>query len=264
MNTNSKPIRISIVAAVALLLCCVAQAGVLYEVPLTSSAPGVNPGVNAPSRTNDAYNPTNNGVSPDLLGGDAINASGLFWTVDSLTVWAGVYPAVGSTGQTPSPDEYTSLALYGGDAGVATATLVGTATTASESQVGYSSSYDGSTNYHSSGGNYYGIWQVTFSGLSISIGPGVDYAFAVKDTSGTPHDVQLHATACPGGNPNNCIRSGIVDFVQAGSNYTVNGVFTNLDDVNVILTGTETPEPTTWLLFGVGIGVLGLVRRPRG
>jgi hypothetical protein len=264
MNTNSKPIRISIVAAVALLLCCVAQAGVLYDVPLTSSVPGFNPGVNAPSRTNDAYNPTNNGVSPDLLGGDAINASGLFWTVDSLTVWAVGYTAVGSTGQTLSPDEYTSLALYGGDA-VGPATLVGTATTASEIQVGYLSSYDGSTNYHSSGGNYYGIWQVTFSGLSIAIGPGVDYAFAVKDTSGTPHDINLHATACPGGDPNNCISSGIVDFVSAPLNtYTVNGVFTNLDDVNVKLTGTETPEPTTWLLFGVGLGVLALVRRRRG
>src|ERR1035441_4151970 len=126
------------------------------------------------------------------------------------------------------------LCPYGALMGLAA--LVRTATTSSEIQVPYSSSYDGSTNYHSSGGNYYGIWQVTFTGLSIAIGPGVDYAFAVKDTSGTPHDVQLHATACPGGDPNNCISSGIVDFVQAGSNYTVNGVFTNLDDVNVMLT----------------------------
>ena len=56
---------------------------------------------------------------------------------------------------------------------------------------------------------------------------------------------------------------GIMDYVPAGSIYNYAGAVPKGYDVNVALAGTAVPEPTTLILFGAGLGVLGLVRRRR-
>jgi hypothetical protein len=272
MDTNSKFIGISTVAAVALLLCSVAQADILYSLPLPSSAALVDPGVNAPSPINNAYSP---GANPTayLLGGDvynnpSINANAT-WYVDSLTVWAvGSIPIAG-TGSPAVGFEYShGLTLYGGDYVGGTNDMLPVGSPVyTGTQVGYASSYDGSTNYYSSGSTYYAIWEVTFSGLSFAIAPGVDYSFALKSVSPDP-GVPLHVTSsCL---PQiNCNSYGVTYFAPGvGNTYSETGAYP-YGDVNVMLTGSTTapvltPEPTTWLLFGVGLGVLGLVRRRRG
>lgn len=272
MDTNSKFIGISTVAAVALLLCSVAQADILYSLPLPSSSALVDPGVNAPSPINNAYSP---GANPTtyLFGGDVYNNpiinAGATWHVDSLTVWAVGSIPIARTGSPAGGFEYShGLTLYGGDYIGGTNDMIPVGIPVyTGTQVGYASSYDGSTNYYSSGSTYYAIWEVTFSGLSFAIAPGVDYSFALESVSPDP-GVPLHMTSsCV---PSNCNSRGLMVFTPGvGNTYSVIGAIPDDGDVNVMLTGSTTepvltPEPTTWLLFGVGLGVLALVRRRRG
>jgi hypothetical protein len=263
MNLNSKSIRILIVSAVALLLCSVAQADVLYNLSLPSSTPGISPGVNAPDPINSSYLPTENPTTT-LLGGDVYNDpianSNITWDVTSLTAWVvGSTPLGSATDLASGPEFPSGLTLYGGAYAGPSSVMsqLGTPNTLPSGQVQYTSSYEGTgTNYLSTldGSNYYAIWQVTFTGLTIAIGPGTDYAFALRSTGGDP-GVALHLTSsCLTGGPgntNDCNSLGVMNFVRniAGW-YTVNGAYP-FGDVNVELEG-------------VGIGVLGLVRRRRG
>ena len=274
MNLNSKFIGISIVAAATLLLCSVAQADILYSLPLPSGTL-----VNSSTPINNAYSPGPNPTAY-LLGGDVHNDpvinAGKTWYVDSLTVWAVGSIPIGSTGNTPVDNgqpltfEYSNgLTLYGGDYVVGTNDMLPVGSPVyTGTQVGYASSSDGSTNYHSSSGNYYAIWEVTFSGLSFAIAPDVDYSFALKSVSPDP-GVPLHVTSSCLPGQKNCNSYGVMYFFPGdGNTYSVTGAYP-YGDVNVMLTGSTTnpvltPEPTTWLLFGVGLGVLGLVRRRRG
>jgi hypothetical protein len=262
MNSNTKITKILIAAAVAFLFCSSAQGGTVYTVPgayadsdvnvlLSATYPPSGPPIYAllpasgacvnalPTPCNNAYNATESGLTLGaLLGGDVTNTTATAWGVGSLSVWAVGYTPVTATQVPPFPFEWsTPLTLIGGAYVDNTSIMSAVATTSTGVYTPFVGTLDGSKNYASSGspGTYYAVWQLTFNTSGLVILPGEDYVFGVS--TGGADNLQLLGTSCPSGV---CISSGDV----------------KLDPI--------VPEPTTWMLFGVGIGVLGLVRRRRG
>jgi hypothetical protein len=272
MRSNANISKILIAGAVAFLFCFSAQADVLYSLPETSGL-----GVNAPSgQTNTAYNACQIGYCSYLFGGDATNTSLSTWDVTSLTVWVvdnENLPAT-STGGVTQPSEFaTGLTLFGGaisGAGPVFGVATAVATTGySVTPAPYSGSSNGSNYYSPTTGDYDGVWQVSFNVTGLSILSGEDYFFAVADSS-NPLNVSLNATVCTGAaGALPCVSNGIDVADSSGDiigayNYADTGGVTS-SDVDVELGGSvSTPEPTTLLLFGAGVGVLALVRRRRG
>ncbi len=259
-------------AAVALAFCSVVQADeILYTVPLPSG-----PGVNAANNPTDvAYSPAEQiGAQSipagDLLGGDATNPTNAIWSVNSVTLWVEGYTPVTATGTVPF--EYSSgLTLYGGiinsapNVALPNAPLSDLGTVSTGTQTMYSGTGGNPTNYLSqnaaTANDYFAVWQVTFTGLDITMGPQADWGFALSSPS---QSLALAATACPDNNADNCVSSGVIDFTPNGAQYDLVATYGSAGDVNMELSGTATPEPATFLLFGVGVGVLALVRRRRG
>jgi hypothetical protein len=263
-----KSARVGIFAAVALAFCSVVQADeVLYSVPLTSGA-----GVNTASPTNVAYSPAEQLGMPAgyLLGGDAANGTGAAWTVDSLTLWVVGYTPVGSTGNTAAVGggsvgfEYSNgLTLYGGDidsgAGAPISSLGTVYTGVQASYVGSTHGTNFLSTYPTTLGDYFAIWEVTFTGLDLTMGSGADWGFALSSPS---HSLALNATACPDGTAATCTSSGVIAYSPNGAQYDLAATYGAYGDVNMELDGsTATPEPTTLLLFGAGVGVLAADNR---
>jgi len=267
MNLNNKISKISIAAAAAaFLLCSSAQAAdVYYDVPLTSGT-----GVNAtPNPSNNAYNPVENNLPAGaLLGGDAQNNSGSTWIPQTITVWAVDTENLSSaSGGTTLPAGWaTGLELVGGSS---TGVITGISNAYTVTPAAYQGSVNG-TNYLSSfsstpGNNVYdGVWALSFNVTHLGITNGEDFVFGVAGAS----DLSLNATACV---TTACVSNGIIELTDPPASYSIANVWNYVStagsnpvissDVNVLI---QSPEPTTWMLFGVGIGVLGLVRRRRG
>lgn len=276
MNTNTKITKILIAAAVAFLLCSSVQASdIIYSRPLTSG-----PNVNANPPSNNAYNTAQNGIAAgDLLGGDVQNNDAYDWWPMTLSVWAvgPVDPSLGPNG-VPSAFPWTTLTLYGGDYANGAGTIATLATTTTGVYAPYVGAGDGSTNYSATYGNpvtpaYAAVWKLTFNVTGLEIAQGEDFWFGVSD--GTPSDLQLNATQCSDptlGHADACVSMGIDEFTPGGAPVGSYDMWTTgpgqtppnaliSSDVNVEL---DAPEPTTLLLFGAGLGILGLARRRRG
>jgi len=267
MRSPSKFCTVLIAGAAALLLSSAAKAdSLLYNLPETSGT-----GVNAtPNQTNVSYNACENELCGSLFGGDVTNTSSDNWNISTLVVWVvdneQITGAGASTATPTEPSAFSNLELVGGLVDGSIANVAGSPVITAAP---YSGSLNG-TNYLSPSGGYDGVWQVSFSVPSIFLAPGQTYAFAVADTSSDANndttDLALNATTCTGAaGATPCVSDGIVVItggaVAGAYNYADSSVSA---DVNVALYGTATPEPTTWMLFGAGFGVLGLVRRRRG
>jgi hypothetical protein len=283
MSSKAKITKILTAVAVAFLFCSSALADdVLYSLPETSGS-----GVNAtPNQTNTAYNicqdfgsgPPTDYCTGYSFGGDVTNTSSLTWNVSSLTVWVVDNENLLSTpsGSLTEPTEFASgLQLVGtpisGSGPVFGAAAAVATTGYSVTPAPYSDSSNGTNYYSPFTEKYDGVWQVSFNVTGLTIGAGEDYFFAVLDPANTSN-VSLNATLCSGATAapplNACVSNGIVvmdpsNNVVGAYNYANGGASS---DVDVEVDGTATtvtPEPTTWLLFGGGIGVLALVRRRR-
>lgn len=264
MTSSCTYFKIAIFTALALAFCTAAQADdiVVYQVSLPSGS-----GINTGSQSTQSDLTYDAGAvslgSGYIVGGDASNGGSNTWSVDSLSLYVVGTDEIGQTASA-SFQYIGGLDLYGGsilggpDSPIG---LLGTADTGT--QVFYTDGSDNPVNYLSMSdpGTYRAVWQVMFTGLDITMGPGADNAFAVTDASGD--SIPLAVTACPGGDANNCVSSGVIAFDQDGANYDLYATYGSAGDVDMILGGVETPEPATWLLLGAGLGVLGLVRRRR-
>ena len=279
MKANAKFARVLIAGAAAFLFSTVAMADdLLYSLPETSGS-----GVNGSPQTNLGYNACENLLCGSMLGGSVYNTGSLDWHVTTLTVWAiDNEQQLSGSDVTPTPPASiaTGLVLVGGngDSGLgATTGIVSSSYTVLPAP--YADSLNGA-NYRSPSGKYDGVWELTFNVTGLTISAGEDYVFAVGDSSGALNNdaslLALNATLCNGyTDVSPCVSDGIVAIgdgaITGYYNYLDTGIngYPSPDqlissDVNVELEGTTVPEPTTWLLFGVGVGVLGLVRRRRG
>jgi len=234
MRLNKRLIGFLIVAASVLLLSSVGKAGTIYQV--------------TPGGPYTAWFPLSGGT-PDgsgdiLLGGDVNNGTGSDWDVQSVIVWAAESIPI-------------DPALYGGVISIDSNPLM--------QQEGSLYSITPAGSYVSaSSGDTVPIWQLLFNVPEFVVPAGDDYVFAVKPESNGPTAL-LMSTGCL---PDSCASWGLMEFAADGNAYNAGVVSPDANtfgDVNIILSDTDpVPEPTTWLLLGAGIGVLGLVRRRRG
>jgi hypothetical protein len=281
VRSNINIDKILIAGAVAFLFCSSARAdNILYALPETSGS-----GVNGSPQTNVSYNACQQpgGLCVDgvqLLGGDVTNLTDLTWDVNTLILWAVDSEGLSSPTATPTmPANFANgLTLVGGNVNGAIGSVSSNYTIAAAP---YSGSSNGTNYYSPSTGKYDGVWQLTFNVTGLTILPGETYVFAVDDPS-DESELAANATLCNNTNSSYsnyndypsqqaCASDGIVliggGYVTGAYNYGDTGPAYDSalisSDVDIELDGSAVPEPTTWVLVGVGIGVLGLVRRRR-
>jgi hypothetical protein len=185
--------------------------------------------------------------------------------------------------------EFSSLSLYiaadnaAAGMGAPIDTLSGTY---SSTQVCYGGPCNGTTgmNFESlnSPGTYYAMYAVTFSGLNLALTAGL-YDFAVGDTpignntfallisdpSNSGSSTEDSASLNPNGYlyffADGTAGSPLATYQYITNNGDINN-YNNGADVNVIISGTSTPEPSSLGLLGLGFGamLLGLRQRVRG
>ncbi len=193
----------------------------------------------------------------------------------------------------PPGSEFSSISLYigpdgsvggavgTGGLGSAVATLSGaSALNGASSRVCYSGACGaGGVNYESvNSATYYGIYAITFSGLNIAL-PGGVYDFAIGATDISTNTFALLGSDPADGTTLNTPNSGFLYFFADGaggapketyqyaSGDGLIGNYPNTDtvDSNFIVSGTASPEPSTFGLMVLGFGgLLGLRRRVRG
>jgi hypothetical protein len=292
VRRNAKIAKIPIAVAVAFLACSSARAdGILYALPETSGS-GVNlAAISQSGQTNTAYNACEqpiglctNGVQ--LLGGDVTNLTNLTWNVNTLIVWAVDSENMSSptvtnpaTATPTMPADFSSgLTLVGGNVDGPIGSLSSNYAIAAAP---YSGSSNGTNYYSPTSGEYDGVWQLTFNVADLTIAPGETFVFALNDPN-HEYALALNATLCNNTNSlfanyndypsmQPCAGDGIVlvagGYVTGAYNYGDTGPTYDdgliSSDVDIELDGVATPEPATWALCGVGIGVLGWVRRRR-
>ena len=239
-------------------------------------------------QTNVSYNDAENGLSGSMLGGDVTNLSPYGWIVDTITVWA--VDSENMPGASDIPTEPSSIfsgnlvlvggAVTSGSFPYGSTSIVSTSYTAAPAP--YSDSSNGTNylvQYGANAGQYDGVWALTFDVGGLFIASGEDFAFGLGDSSSYLNNdaslLALNATLCNGythyASASACVSNGIAgitagqiagfyNYGDTGSTYHDALISA---DVNIQLMGISTPEPTTFVLFGIGVGVLGLVRRRR-
>jgi PEP-CTERM motif len=260
--------RLNIALAGTLLFL---TAGVGYADTLWNQAlPTTNlNNISNPNRSNVAVqygtlaNPQQGGASTPFIVGDAFTLSGTTNTIDSVTIYEVGNLPDGGPQDTPT-NEFSNISLFIGPDG---SDLNFISNSFSAVQV----HYVGAIDYQSvNNPAFYPIWAITFSGLGLSLAPGVyDYAIGA-----TPIGGNIFALHASDGNLGGAAadESGGLGFFQEdgapGNPWIVTygyapGTIANYQnpgqnvDVNVLITGTSTPEPGTFLLFGLGFaGVL--------
>ncbi len=251
--------RFMILLCVVGLASATAQAAILVDRGLPTEYLNNSAGNN---RSNVTWQSTNDG---GFIGDDfVIGTVGQTYLVDSLTVWGAQY--------NPLSDDVNNISLYLGKAGgMLNVISTGSVTGNTDSNPNISHTYvtysDGTT-YEGNGNIFYPICQTTFSGLDFVVQGGVDYYFGVLGTG--PGGWWAHASnAALSGSPQQGSDNKYLEFntddLNTGDSDSVivwdsngNG-WDKSSDINVVVTGSQVPEPATiivWSLLGlVGYGV---------
>lgn len=254
-------------AALACLLGASAHAGVItvWTLPLPTSGYNVFPN---PANAAFAYDLSNTPILGGDFTPDVTATANLFsvWVVDNSTT----VPATGGN----ATFNWNDLSLYLGNGGQTADLVAGTTYVATRA------TYADGSNYESTSGVYEPLWEVTFAMPVTTFTSGQDYLFAVAapSASGQPaFSLSTVNTCVTGTDPSSWDYSacnGSLDVLDATGpgEYTYNTSYYSYVDSNSMMQPIgevnmelqSAPEPTTWLLLGAGIGVLGLVRRRRG
>ena len=230
-------------------------------------------------------------VKPFILG-DQFTLSGSSNTINSVTIYEVgnvVTTATGTPGDTPNT-EFSTLSLYIGPDGSATGlgpavdTLGGASLFNASTQVCYGGACgSGGVNFQSiyNSSVYYAIYAITFSGLNLTepgglydfaigatpIGDGNTFALLTSDPNNSGTSTENSATLCP-----NCgflyyFYDGTGGAPLATYQYGPGSIsgYNNGADVNVLISGSSVPEPSSFGLIGLGLGgvLLGLRQRVR-
>jgi hypothetical protein len=222
---------------------------------------------------NDAAVPQGSFISPPTpyILGDQFNLS-TATTITSVTVYAvDSSQAVSSTG-TGATNDLGSISLYLGADSTALTEAASDYTSATQVQFGNGQNYDSLD----SPGTYYPIFAVTFSGLSVPLGAGLN-DFAVDGAGGTLY-VLMSDPANSGTSEEDASTIGggsaFGYFINPGSGWTLTyqygpGAVSNYGgsgtlDADVIIAGTgAVPEPSTIGLLGIGLAGIWAASRRR-
>jgi hypothetical protein len=276
-------------------LASTASADLIYDRGLPTA------NVNAPvvaDRSNVAWgdNPANDVVfNTNWMFGDdfTLGPAGQAYTIDSLRVWI-----IGDAAHDSLDTIFSSLQLYGGIPGTsvsespACGNIAGSGTCWTADGIGLVGG--GSTSgadpnvgvapaLYSNGESYQGIssfrdiFEVTFNNLNWNVVGGTTYTFFVAGTPGTVGNGGVSPTlaasnAALSGN----LQQGADGLMweagknPSGANFTAmdqwnsqDGAWDKSSDINVLISGTQTPEPSTLILFAAGFAGVTLIRRRR-
>jgi hypothetical protein len=224
-------------------------------------------------------------VQPFILG-DQFQLFNISSTITSFTIYE-----VGNVGGGPNatpgdtPDtEFSNVSLYIGpdSTGVQplVASLSGAALLAASAQVCYAGA---TCNFQSlnSGTVYFPIYAITFSGLSLTLAPGLyDFSIGATPIGGNTFALHMSDPLNSGVREDSSTLGGSEDFLYSffdgpgnvplttyqyagpGPNGVVG--WTNPDplDVNAVIVGTSVPEPATLAVVAAALlGLFGLKRR---
>jgi hypothetical protein len=245
-----------------LLMSSVASAApVVFERALPT---GPNVNADAPGnattdaeRSNIKWAPT----GQDILGDDFKLLHDA--VIDTITVWM-----VGDSAETTNPNqELSSIHLYTGiDAHMTLA-----ATTYTFAPVTYA---NGQGYWNPVQGIFQPIFELTFTNLNWAVSANTLYDFAVEGVGLNGHLLSLHASnAALSASRQDGFDEFFLGFTGTpltgpyrldyawGSDPMWDDLWDKDSDINVRITGTPVPEPSSFGLLGLGIGVLVYFRR---
>ncbi len=258
--------RMAIVAGVILVVVgCFALANAQAAVVLFDRAlptDNINNAAGA-NRSNVTWQETDPG---GFTGDDfTIGTVGQTYLIDSLTVWGAQY--------NPLSDDISNIALYVGKDGEALALASsGSVTGNVDSNPNISHTFvtygdvSNTDFYEGNGGVHYSICQTTFSGLNIVVQGGVLYNFGVIGDGylwwNHASNAALSGLGTPEDGADDLYKVFQVDTDPATATFveTVDSNGNGWDkssDINVQVTGSQVPEPTTILVWGM-LGVVAV------
>ncbi|MBL8212436.1 MAG: PEP-CTERM sorting domain-containing protein [Bryobacterales bacterium] len=188
-------------------------------------------------------------------------------TLQTLTVWTVANNTL-ATGISAPSQEYSQIRLYGG---LASGPLSLLSTNYSATLTSYQ---DGSI-YQGSSGTFYPIYALTFTNLNWALAANTPYGFALDaDATNVNYSFTLHSSnAGLSGNVQDGADNNWRYYIQNGAQFDFDslcdtgnqntcGGFDKSTDINVLLSDTAIPEPSTILLTGIGaLALLGFRRR---
>lgn len=183
-----------------------------------------------------------------IVGDTFTNTGSQTWAIDTIRLWT-----VGTT---------STAALWGGIDG-STIGLVSGSGAISGATYADGSSYQGSS------GAYITMHQIDFA-VSILLAPGQTYDFFLDGSGGNYVVPFVHASnAALSGSPQDGANDLMLEANVVGGSIVSVGAWTSLNygwdkasDVNVQVFGAV-PEPTTYAMLVLGLGLLGFMRRRR-
>ncbi len=253
----------------------IASATTLYQNALPTIALNGNPAVNE-TRSNASVIGSNYGAGSGYLAGDAFYFAGSGYNrVDSITIYE-MSNGIAGTSNAPST-EFSNLTLYYGLDGSALTNSKVLSTVAQIDAASTQVKYNGVTDYQSLYSTaFYSIYAITFSNLNWIVNTGVYYDFAVKGVGIGGNSLALSVS-----DPNHSgaqedqqlgqflfffnVASPIISAASSAPGCTPSSTcptianFSHPANLNFLIDGqTGVPEPSSFGLLAMGMGVLGM------
>src|ERR1019366_3954128 len=185
--------------------------------------------------------------------------------IDSITVWV----IDDGTAGTPAAGSYQlSLGPDAAPGPTSAAVVSPVASNASATSVTYNN--DGITKYQGNSGGFDNIYAIDFTGLNLTKAAGT-YAFGVSgltDTGALTPFLSASNTADGGANQIGGTgvlyafdSTGAMDNANGYPYQTPDGTWDKSSNIDVLVEGTQIPEPASLAMLGVGLAGLGALRR---